>query len=161
MKITFKDLLAIGITYCLIQILHLYFDISSFICKNKWKLLVLFVWILVPLFLVWAYPQLTFLFVFRFWAGIIFALCSWYGFRFKFNKDTYLNFYLQKRKEKKWKKERYCKGCYQNVSRKMFCICGEFKLHECDTIDGIEYRKMGEFPKNHRIIIKNNHFVTN
>jgi len=160
MKLKFTDLFAIFLTYSIIQIISFYFIISSFIGKHKWYLLVLIIWSLVPVLLNWNYPQLTFLFIIKFWTGIIFALLTWYGFRFKFNKDTYLNFYLQKRKEKKWKKERYCKGCYQNVSRKMFCICGEFPLHDCDTIDGIEYRKLGEFDKNQRVCVQNNRFVS-
>lgn len=40
------------------------------------------------------------------------------------------------------KKKRYCKGCFADVTGKMFCSCGEFTLAECDTLSEKEMKNM-------------------
>lgn len=38
------------------------------------------------------------------------------------------------------KEQRYCKGCYANVTETMFCYCGEFHLIKSETLSEEELK---------------------
>jgi len=48
------------------------------------------------------------------------------------------------------KDKRYCKGCYADVTKTMFCYCGEFPLSMKSTVGEDEYNAIMDRHKRKR-----------
>ena len=50
------------------------------------------------------------------------------------------------RNKKQPKVRRFCKGCWAEVTKDMFCYCGEFPLNESATYTEEELKKLDGYP---------------